>query len=125
MAAIIYISYLVVVPIEVMRPNRQPYRVMNENRMVGKGELLMYEVDMVKLFAAEATIVRSFVCGDNIFTLPAQETNIRAGKLKTRVSVKPPDAARGRCYLDLDFKYTLNIFRSKYYHLQTESFFIL
>jgi len=117
-----YVIYLMVFPLEVFKPNIQPYKIMNENKTVKIGDNVIYQVDACKFMDISAISRRSFVNAIEI-NLPPKETSVVKGCNKTQMLVQVPnEIIPGTWHLEINIEYKINPLRSKIYHLKTENF---
>ena len=122
-AIILFLGYEFLWPVEILKPNVQPYRVITKT--VKPGGVLVYEVDACKLRNASGIVVRRFV-DHVILSQPSETTNIRVGCNKTLVSVTVPTIiTAGSWHLNLALSYPVNPFRTKEYNFRTEDFTVI
>lgn len=122
---IISVAYLLYYPEEVIKPNVQPYKVLNENHQIKRGEELIYMVDACKDREITGLIDRRFVDGIIVST-PAQLGTVKKGCSQTPVSIQIPDKlALGVWHLELYLYYQVNPLRVEQYHFKTESFEVI
>lgn len=121
----IWIGYLLFWPIEVTKPNIQPYKILNANHTVKRGEDLLYLVDACKDRDITGFIDRKFVDGIIIST-PITLGTVKAGCSQTPISIQVPDKlATGTWHLELYLYYQVNPFRMEKYHFKTEDFTVI
>lgn len=120
---VLFIGYEFLWPVEVLKPNVQPYKIVNKK--VRPGDSLIYVVDACKFKNVSTTVVRRFV--DHVVLNQEPEvSNIRVGCGQTNVSIMVPKLITpGIWHLDIDVSYKINPFRTKEYHLITEDFEVL
>ena len=117
------VMYIVFVPIEILYPNVQPYKVLTP--VVERGGTLIYEVDACKLRSAVGFVTRTFVINNIEYKLISEKGQIRKGCNKMHVRVHVPDTLPvGEAYLAIDIAYELNPLRTIYYNLRTDRFII-
>lgn len=117
------IAYLAFVPVKVIAPQTQPYKIITKTVKIG--EPVIYQVDVCKYREAPATIIRRFVDEDNTsYPLPTQLGNVTKGCQKSNIPVITPVLHPGKWHLILDVSYKVNAFRTENYHLVTENFTI-
>ena len=106
----------------------QPYRVLNENKEVFRGDRLIYEVEYTKFYDTPATIYRNIICDDdNLVTLAPQKSNVPAGshKIVRNDVVIPEKTSRSNCYLEVVLDYDWHKLRNIRYTFRTESFKVI
>lgn len=116
-------GYWKFVPVKVVTPNVQPYKIMTP--VVAPGDDVVYQVNACKYNEAQGTIYRYFIdeAGTSYPTTPSYG-NVRIGCLKTNVPVLVPKLPSGTYHLLLDVGYQVNPLRVEYYHLTTDNFVI-
>lgn len=116
------ILFLTFYPVEVIKPNVQPYKVLTKT--VVRGNPVTYVVNACKSVDATSVVYRSFILkGGSILNVPPVFNNVPKGCKQTQVSVDvPKDAAPGVYYISLDITYKINVFQDKTYHFRTEDF---
>lgn len=110
-------------PIEVLKPNIQPYKSIT--KVVEPNQQYVYEVDSCKLKDVPSEVTRTFIDASNGVQYPPVigRNNISTGCNKTNISIVVPSfIPPGTYYLALDILYHINLFRDKIYHLRTENF---
>lgn len=119
---ILICGFLAFVPVRVVEPQVQPYRVLTQE--VSPGDTLIYEVDVCKFRNAPTQVVRRFVDEEGLaYPLAAEASNIVPGCSKVRVPVIVPSVLHtGKWHLTLDVSYRVNPLRTESYHLVTERF---
>jgi hypothetical protein len=119
---VLFIGYLLLWPVEIIKPNVQPYKVLNENHQVRRGEDLVYLVDACKDREITGLIDRKFVDGIIVST-PVQLGTVKAGCSPTPVTIRVPDKIElGKWHLELYIYYQVNPIRVEQYHFKTENF---
>lgn len=118
----IVILFLTFYPVEVIKPNVQPYKVLTKT--VVRGNPVTYIVDACKGIDAVSTVYRQFVLkGGSVLMVPPITNNVPKGCNQTTVSVDvPKDALPGTYYMTLDITYKINVFQDRTYHFRTEDF---
>ena len=124
-AMVVVAGFLAFVPVEVIKPNVQPYKVITKE--VKQGDILIYEVDSCKFKSVPARIVRRFVDKDNTqYPQPPEDSNIIKGCSLSRIPVAVPfNMPAGKWYLDLEVAYKVNPLRTEYYNFKTDEFVII
>jgi hypothetical protein len=106
----------------------QPYKVLNENKEVVRGEKLVYEVEYTKHTDTPAVIYRNVVCDDgNLVTLSPVDSNVPRGEHKIVRSdvVIPGKTSLGMCKLSIVLDYEWSHIRDIRYNFETESFKVI
>lgn len=124
-AVVVVAGFLALMPVEVIKPNVQPYKVITKE--VKQGDTLIYEVDSCKFKSVPARITRRFVSSDGArYPQPTEDSNVVAGCGKTRTTLSVPfNMPEGEWYLDLEVAYKVNPLRTEYYNFKTDKFVII
>lgn len=110
-------------PVEVVRPNAQPYKVLTKK--VVRGGQLVYQVDSCKYYDLSATVRRSFIHNGVQYPAIEADNHIRKGCGKTNVSITVPNyVPLGKNYIQLDVTYHVNFLHDTEYHFVTEEFVV-
>lgn len=123
---VLWFAYLYFIPVRVIVPNEQPYKV--KTKQVRIGEQLVYVVDACKYKDVAATVARAFVedSRQSIYPAISEVSRLKTGCGKTDVFMTvPPSVLPGKYYLQLDITYQVNFLREENYHFETETFEIL
>lgn len=121
--AIFTLFYILFWPVQVIKPNTIPYKVLTP--IVKVGGDLVYQVDACKFIDSKATVYRSFVDGQRYPAL-ISFNNIRKGCGITNVKIPVPNfVIPGKYHLELDIEYRINALKSVTYHFRTEEFYII
>lgn len=124
-AVVVVAGFLALMPVEVIKPNVQPYKVITKE--VKQGGTLIYEVDSCKFKSVPARIVTRFVDKDGTrYPQPTEDSNVVVGCGKTRTTLAVPfNMPEGEWYLDLEVAYKVNPLRTEYYNFKTDEFVII
>lgn len=115
-----YLGYLLFYPVEVIKPNVQPYKVLTP--VVYQGGILKYEINACKFVEVTALASRRLVDGV-VINLPMTTNNVKKGCFKSPTQVVVPmEVPPGEWRLQLDIEYKINSFRSITYHFITQQF---
>jgi hypothetical protein len=122
---VVYIDWLALAPVTVVKPNVQPYKIATP--VVQAGKPLIYVANVCKYRSVHSVVTRTFVDSSGVhYTQPPQASNIPAGCGNTEVAVPTPlNLHSGVWYLDIDAEYQVNVFRSESYHFRTDPFTIV
>ena len=103
-------------PVEVLKPNIQPYKVLTP--IVKVGGDLSYVVDACKDSTLNGSVTRTFADGEYYPSIISMN-NIPVGCHKTVVNVFVPNyIPPGYYHLNLDISYQVNQLRVQYYQLK-------
>lgn len=120
---LVYIYYLLFMPIKVIVPTTQPYPVTDTT--VQRGKTLTYIADYCKFIDAPAEVTRSFSDGLS-FATPQTTTNLPNGCHKQQVTIEVPKSIPPGTYrLDIQLDYHLNPLRTASYHFKTVDFSVI
>ena len=121
---IIIASVLAFMPVQVIKANQQPYKVITTS--IKAGDLVTYVADVCKYKEAGSIVSRVFIDANNIhYALPDQDSNVPSGCHQNKVTLPTPiNLHPGTWYLALDVEYKVNILRTETYHLRTETFIV-
>lgn len=116
---------LAFVPVDVVKPNVQPYKVLTP--IIKAGQPVVYQADVCKYKEASSIVVRSFVDENHVvYPIPQQASNVPSGCQKNNVTVASlPSFHPGNWYITLDIQYQVNILRTESYHFKTATFTII
>lgn len=118
--------WLLLSPVNVIKPNVQPYKVLTKEVQVGKQ--LVYVVDACKYIDTTAKVTRIFVDAKEGTEYPpiTESNNISTGCNVSGVSLPiPPFLLPDReYYMKLDINYKINALRDQPYHFRTETFMV-
>lgn len=123
---IMWFAWLYFIPITVIVPNVQPYKV--PVKQVHIGQQIVYIVDACKYKDASAVVARAFVedSNDTVYPSISEINRLRIGCNRSNVSaIVPPILLPGKYHLQLDVTYRVNFLREETYHFETESFEVL
>lgn len=117
-------GWLAFVPVNVVAPRTQPYKVATP--VIKAGDNLIYVADVCKYKDLFSTTTRTFVDQEGVhYPLIAQISNVPKGcnsnpvVVPTLLSFHP-----GVWYLTIDTEYQVNVLRSESYHFRTVTFTI-
>lgn len=120
---IVYIAALIFVPPVIIKPQNQPYKVVNHQ--LKAGSTLYYEANVCK-YADSPAYVNRLISGQVNYSLPETTNHIPPGCAKSIVGVMIPSFVQpGKYILHLDIRYEVNFIRHENYHLTTEQFEVL
>ena len=124
-AVVVVAGFLALMPVEVIKPNVQPYKVITKE--VKQGGTLIYEVDSCKFKSVPTRIIKQFIDKNNTrYPQPTENSNVIVGCGKTRTTLSVPfNMPEGEWYLDLEVAYKVNPLRTEYYNFKTDEFVII
>ena len=124
-AVVVVAGFLALMPVEVIKPNVQPYKVITKE--VKQGGTLIYEVDSCKFKSVPTRIIKQFIDKNNTrYPQPTENSNVVVGCGKTRTTLAVPfNMPEGEWYLDLEVAYKVNPLRTEYYNFKTDKFVII
>lgn len=117
-------GYLAFMPVNVVKANVQPYKVLTQS--VKAGDNVIYVADVCKYKEVSSIAARSFVDENSVrYPIPKQQSNIAAGCGQNDVVIPTlPSYHAGKWYITLDIEYQVNFLRHQTYHFKTEVFTI-
>jgi hypothetical protein len=121
---LIIAGYLSFMPVNVVKANTQPYKVITP--VVKAGDPIIYVADVCKYKEVSSLVSRTFIDENNVhYPLPNMLSTIPVGCTGNKVVVPTlPTFHSGKWHLSLDVEYRVNILRSQTYHFYTETFVI-
>ena len=124
-AVVVVAGFLALMPVEVIKPNVQPYKVITKE--VKQGGTLIYEVDSCKFKSVPTRIIKQFIDKNNTrYPQPTENSNVVVGCGKTRTTLAVPfNMPEGEWYLDLEVGYKVNPLRTEHYNFKTDEFVII
>jgi hypothetical protein len=122
---IIIIFYWLLYPYRVIEFEQVPYPIVNENKTVRQGELLIYEVEYCKFMNIGATTTKSFNNGI-IYSLPPMQSNRETGCHDNKIFLEVPKTLPPAEYsLEVLYRFQVNPIRVIEYKQSTEPFTVI
>ena len=103
----------------------EPLPVLNENKTVSRGDVLVYRIDFEKFQAVPVTSSNSLVCDSGLLLFPSRTTNSPVGKFVLEANFEIPEhAPLGKCVLRSETIAHVNILKDVKGGRETEEFTI-
>lgn len=123
---VFYVSYLLFWPVKILVYANHPFTVLNDNKTVKAGDILIYEVDYCKYKNVSAMIDKQFI-NDVILETPDLEGNLTVGCFQktSMTTLVPIIAPPGKYHLNIIATYRVNSLRTEVITHETEEFTVI
>lgn len=119
----LYIGYLLTYPFVVSEVD-QPFKVLNKDKHVKLGEVLVLGVGITKYMDSSARITQHLLCdGGRVVSMPTRYSSLPVGSHKLTVVIPvPTETPQGKCNYVAGYDFQINGIRSIYKSLHSETF---